>query len=118
MRYSEHGKVCYSEDMAIFISKDSLPAVRKVEAAPTGRQLYVWMDDGRSGMVDLSDWKGYLRGKWDEEGFDTGEWTTVWPAGAKTATSAPIFVPQRWSKCHMRSGVPPANPFFLFSSNI
>ena len=57
-------------ETTITITRADLPSVSAVEAAPAGRQLYVWMDDGRSGMVDLSDWKGYLRGKWDEEGFD------------------------------------------------
>jgi len=47
-----------------------LPAVREVEAAPKGRLLYLWMQDGRSGMLDLSDWNGYLRERWDTEGFN------------------------------------------------
>ena len=60
--------------MAVFISKDSLPAVRKVEAAPTGWRLYVWMQDGRSGMLDLSDWTGHPADKWEQEGFN--HWRT------------------------------------------
>ena len=47
-----------------------LPSVTDVEASPTGRQLYVRLDDGRSGMVDLSDWEGPLADRWDREGFN------------------------------------------------
>ena len=55
-----------------FIRREAvdLPNVSAVEAAPTGRQLYVWMEDGRSGVVDMSDWTGHPCDKWDTEGFD------------------------------------------------
>lgn len=58
------------KSMALSVSKTPLPSVRKVEAAPTGRQIYVWMRDGRSGVVDMSDWTGHPCDKWDTEGFD------------------------------------------------
>lgn len=47
-----------------------LPSVTAVEAYPPRRQLYVRLSDGRSGMLDLSDWEGYLPDRWDAEGFD------------------------------------------------
>ena len=47
-----------------------LPSVTAVEAAPTGRQLYVWFDDERSGVVDMSDWTGHPCDKWDTQGFN------------------------------------------------
>lgn len=47
-----------------------MPSVVDVEASPTGRQLYVRLSDGRAGMLDLSDWKGYLPDRWDTEGFN------------------------------------------------
>ena len=56
--------------MKTTITRAHLPSVIYVEAAPRGRQLYVRLDDGRSGMVDLSDWEGPLADRWDEEGFD------------------------------------------------
>ena len=61
----------YSEGMK-FIRREAvdLPNVSEVEAAPEGRQLYVWMDDGRSGVVDMSDWTGHPCDKWDTKGFD------------------------------------------------
>lgn len=46
-----------------------LPAVREVEPAEKGWLLYIWMQDGRSGMLDLSNWRGYPAAKWEEEGF-------------------------------------------------
>ena len=70
---AETGGLCYAENMKtkITIGKPvHLPSVTGVEASPTGRQLYVWLDDGRSGMVDLSDWEGPLADRWDTEGFD------------------------------------------------
>ena len=47
-----------------------LPSVTDVKAAPAGKHLYVWLDDGRSGMVDMSDWTGHPCDKWDSQGFD------------------------------------------------
>ena len=46
------------------------PTVEAIEVAPVGYQLYVWMGDGRSGVVDMSEWTGHPCDKWDEEGFD------------------------------------------------
>ena len=60
---------CYSGSMKTTITRVKLPSVKAVEAAPTGRQLYVWMKDGRSGVVDMSDWTGHPCDKWDTEGF-------------------------------------------------
>lgn len=66
---------CYSEIMetatTITIAKpqDPMPSVSKVEASK-GRQLYVRLTDGRSGMLDLSDWEGPLADRWETEGFD------------------------------------------------
>ena len=54
----------------ITITRADLPSVSAVEAAPTGRQLYVWMKDGRSGVVDMSDWTGHPCDKWDAKGFN------------------------------------------------
>ena len=54
----------------ITVTRADLPSVSAVEAAPAGRQLYVWMDDGRSGMIDMSGWTGHPCDKWDTEGFD------------------------------------------------
>ena len=61
----------YSRNMK-FIREElaDIPSVIEVEAAPTGRQLYVWLDDGRSGVVDMSEWTGHPCDKWDTEGFD------------------------------------------------
>ena len=47
-----------------------LPSVTALEAAPTGKKLYVWLDDGRSGMVDMSEWTGHPCDKWDTAGFN------------------------------------------------
>ena len=47
-----------------------MPNVIKAEAAPEGRQLYVWLDNGRSGVVDMSDWTGPPCDRWDAEGFN------------------------------------------------
>ena len=47
-----------------------MPSVEQVESAPDAWLLYVWMNDGRSGMLDLSDWTGHLADRWREEGFD------------------------------------------------
>ena len=43
-----------------------LPVVHDVEAELRGRLLYFWMQDGRSGMLDLSNSIGHLPKKWDE----------------------------------------------------
>ena len=48
----------------------ALPAVEDVEAAEEDWMLYVWMQDGRSGMLDLSDSCGYLADKWKTDGFN------------------------------------------------
>ena len=55
--------------MAMIKVEGNLPSVLKVEAAPTGRRIYVWMRDGRSGEIDLSGWTGYPADRWDTEGF-------------------------------------------------
>ena len=47
-----------------------MPSVTAVEAFSACRQLYVRLSDGRSGMLDLSGWEGYLPDRWDGEGFD------------------------------------------------
>lgn len=56
--------------MKWFRRKVDLPSVEQVESAPDAWLLYVWMNDGRSGMLDLSDWTGHLADRWREEGFD------------------------------------------------
>lgn len=60
------------ESMTKFITAApiDMPNVRKLEVAPEGRELYVWLDDGRSGSVDMSEWTAYPADKWDAEGFD------------------------------------------------
>ena len=69
----ETNKMCYAENVKTktAIAKSvRLPSVKVVEAAPTEKQLYVWLDDGRSGVVDMSEWTGHPCDKWDTEGFD------------------------------------------------
>ena len=68
--------------------------MKAVEAAPTGRQLYVWMKDGRSGVVDMSDWTGHPCDKWDTEGFNRWKVDAGMASGEKTATSHPFSAPR------------------------
>ena len=61
---------CYTKSMKTTIRRTRLPNVTAVEASPTGRHLYVRLDDGRAGCVDMSEWTGPPCDRWDTEGFD------------------------------------------------